>query len=217
MRTRSRSALLSAVLAGAAVLVSAGCSSTQQGSAGPEVLSGTAATTDGAGAGASASGESFVGGTGLTTRIAAGKRQAAPELTGKDLQGKALQLSGYRGKVVVMNIWGSWCDPCRAEAKGLEQVYRATEAQGVRFVGINTQDLQIANAKAFESSYKITYPSLFDPSGKLILKFPKGTVNPQAIPSTLIIDRQGKIAVRILHAVGEDELGSLVRSVAAEK
>jgi peroxiredoxin len=87
----------------------------------------------------------------------------------------------------------------------------------VRFVGINTRDLRVANAKAFENEYKITYPSLFDPAGKLVLKFPKGTVNPQDIPSTVIIDRDGKIAVRILHAVGEDELSSAVRSVAAEK
>jgi peroxiredoxin len=213
MRKRSRSAVLPAAFAAAAVLVSAGCASTQQGSSGPEVLSGTAgATADPTG---SASG--FIDGTGLTTRIAAGKRQTAPDLTGEDLQGKALKLSDYRGKVIVVNIWGSWCDPCQAEAKGLEKVFRATEPEGVQFVGINTQDLQIANAKAFESAYKITYPSLFDPEGKLVLKFPKGTVNPQDIPSTVIIDREGKIAVRILRAVGEDELSSAVRSVAAEK
>jgi peroxiredoxin len=213
MRKRSRSAVLPAVLAAAALLVSAGCSSSQQGSSGPEVLSGTpGATADPAGGG-----NSFIDGTGLTTRIAAGKRQTVPDLTGEDLQGKALKLSDYRGKVIVANIWGSWCDPCQAEAKGLEKVFRATEAEGVQFLGINTQDLQIANAKAFESKYKITYPSLFDPEGKLVLKFPKGTVNPQDIPSTVIIDRDGKIAVRILHAVGEDELSSAVRSVAAEK
>ncbi|MDX6327627.1 MAG: hypothetical protein QOI83_10 [Streptomycetaceae bacterium] len=213
MRKRSRSAVLPAAFAAAAVLVSAGCASTQRGSSGPEVLSGTAGAT----ADPTGSGSSFVDGTGLTTRIAAGKRQTAPDLTGEDLQGKALRLSDYRGKVIVLNIWGSWCDPCQAEAKGLEKVFRATEAEGVQFVGINTQDLQIANAKAFESEYKITYPSLFDPEGKLVLKFPKGTVNPQDIPSTVIIDRDGKIAVRILRAVGEDELSSAVRSVAAEK
>jgi len=207
---RSRSALPSAALAAALVLLSAGCSSTRQGS--PEVLSGTAVPDS-----TSSDASSFVGGTGLATRIAVGKRQTAPDLRGKDLQGKGIGLSSYRGKVVVMNIWGSWCDPCRAEAKGLEQVYRATEAQGVRFVGINTRDPVIANARAFESTYKITYPSLYDPEGKLVLKLPPGTVNPQAIPSTLIIDRQGRIAVRILRPVGESELGSLVRSVAAEK
>lgn len=90
-----------------------------------------------------------------------------------------------------MNVWGSWCPPCRAEAPHFAKVAKETKAKGVEFVGINTRDANKGPALAFEKDYEIGYPSLYDPVSKLIVNgFPKGSLNPQAIPSTIVLDRE---------------------------
>lgn len=159
----------------------------------------------------------FVSGTGQLTVVKASERLAAPDISGETTDGEQLALADYRGKVVVLNVWGSWCAPCRAEAPNLRKVAEDTEDRGVQFVGINTRDLDVANARAFDRSFKIEYPSLYDPSGKLILKFPKNSLSPQAIPSTLILDREGKIAVRALKPLSEKELRKALEPVIEEK
>ncbi|WP_329220000.1 TlpA family protein disulfide reductase [Streptomyces sp. NBC_01485] len=146
-----------------------------------------------------------------------GKRSAAPDLSGETIDGKRLDVAAYKGKVVVLNVWGSWCSPCRAEAPGFQKVYQDLRADGVQFVGINTRDTEAANAVAFDKAYGIAYPSLYDPTGKLMLRFKKGTLNPQAIPSTLVIDREGKIAARSLTALSEEKLRKMISPVLAEK
>ncbi len=146
-----------------------------------------------------------------------GERHDAPELSGKTVDGGQLDVDDYRGKVVVLNVWGSWCGPCRAEAKNFEKVYQDTRDQGVQFVGINTRDTSTTAALRFEKEQGVTYPSLYDPSGKLMLRFEKGTLNPQAIPSTLVIDRDGKIAARALQALSEEKLRKMLDPVLAEK
>jgi peroxiredoxin len=146
-----------------------------------------------------------------------GERAAAPELSGKTVDGKTADVASYKGKIVVLNVWGSWCAPCRAEAPNLEKVYRDVQAKGVQFVGINTRDTSTGNARAFEKKYGVTFPSLYDPTGKLMLRFKKGTLNPQAVPSTLVLDREGKIAARSLAALSEDKLRKMLAPVLAEK
>lgn len=182
------------------------------------VLSGCGSTggTDGGGSGGSSggSGTGFVEGVGEVTSVAKSQRKPAPAISGETLQHKRLSLDDYRGKVVVLNVWGSWCAPCREEAKHLAKVSRDTRQDGVQFVGINTRDLDPANAKAFERTYKIDYPSLYDPSGKLALKFKD--LPPQGIPSTLILDRDGRIAVRALKALSEEDLRKALDPVIAE-
>ncbi|WP_314171352.1 TlpA family protein disulfide reductase [Streptomyces winkii] len=193
---RRRPALLIALLAlGASVL--SGCGDDESGSSSGDTK--------------------FVRGTGKITEVKSGERQKAPDISGKGVDGKRLELSDYKGKIVVLNVWGSWCAPCRAEAPNLAKVAQETEDKGVQFVGINTRDLDRANAKAFERNYGVGYPSFFDPSGKLVLRFPKGTLSPQAIPSTLILDRDGKIAVRALKELSEKELRSVLDPLTAEK
>jgi peroxiredoxin len=160
---------------------------------------------------------SFVKGTGEINTVAAAHRGAAIKLSGKDLDGKALDLSAYRGKVVVINVWGSWCAPCRAEATDFESVYKANAAKGVQFLGIDTRDLQTTAAQAFVTAHGLTYPSLYDPDGELLLDFPNGTLNPQAIPSTLILDRQGRVAVRALTPLLGSQLQKILDPVLAEK
>ncbi|GGL73115.1 hypothetical protein GCM10010129_16000 [Streptomyces fumigatiscleroticus] len=158
----------------------------------------------------------ITGADGIAT-LKKSERSDAPDLSGKTVDGKQLDVAEYKGKIVVLNVWGSWCSPCRAEAKNLEKVYQDTKDQGVQFVGINTRDTSTGPAEAFEKEQGITYPSLYDPTGKLMLRFDKGTLNPQAIPSTLIIDRDGKVAARTLQALSEEKLRKMLDPFLSEK
>ncbi|MFG2790605.1 TlpA family protein disulfide reductase [Streptomyces sp. NPDC048419] len=146
-----------------------------------------------------------------------GERAVAPDLSGKTVDGKQLDVTSYKGKIVVLNVWGSWCPPCRAEAPGFEKVSQDLQRKGVQFVGINTRDTSTASARAFEEKYGVSFPSLYDPTGKLMLRFKRGTLNPQAIPSTLVLDREGKIAARSLAALSDDKLRKMIAPVLAEK
>jgi peroxiredoxin len=195
-RPRSRAALLIAGAAVAALTLSA-CSS--------------GGTSGGGG------NTNFVTGANGISTAKKGERADLPDLSGKTVDGKQLDVADYKGKVIVLNVWGSWCPPCRAEAKNFETVYRDVKDQGVQFVGINTRDARVSLAQAFEKEFDVSYPSLYDPTGKLMLRFKKGTLNPQAIPSTLIIDREGKIAARTLQALSEEKLRAMLKPVLAEK
>ncbi|MFD9001812.1 TlpA family protein disulfide reductase [Streptomyces sp. NPDC059582] len=146
-----------------------------------------------------------------------GERAAAPDLSGETVDGKRLDVADFKGKVVVLNVWGSWCPPCRAEAPDFEKVSQDLKSQGVQFVGINTRDTSTSPARAFEKQYGVGYQSLYDPTGKLMLRFGRGTLNPQAIPSTLVLDRDGRIAARSLSALSEEKLRKMISPVLAEK
>ncbi|THA34632.1 TlpA disulfide reductase family protein [Streptomyces sp. A1547] len=151
------------------------------------------------------------------TVVDPGAREEAPALAGDDLDGKPVDLAGFRGQVVVLNVWGSWCGPCRAEADGLERLSRQTRGDGVRFLGINTRDRDRAAARSFVRAHALGFPSLYDPTGELLLRFPPSLLNPQAIPSTLVIDRRGRIAVGIGGAVTEEQLRPLLTRVVEEE
>ncbi|WP_055493066.1 TlpA disulfide reductase family protein [Streptomyces sp. TP-A0356] len=159
----------------------------------------------------------FITGKDGIATVKKGERTAAPDLSGPTVDGKRLDVADYKGKVVVINVWGSWCPPCRAEAANFVKVAQDTASNGVQFIGINTRDTSTGPAQAFEKQYGVTYPSLYDPTGKLMLRFEKGTLNPQAIPSTLVIDRDGKIAARTLQALSEEKLREMLDPVVAEK
>jgi peroxiredoxin len=193
---RSRAVLLTAVAAASALTLSA-C--------------GSGGTSGGGGD------TNFVMGKDGVSTAKKGERASAPDLSGKTIDGKQLDVASYKGKIVVLNVWGSWCPPCRAEAPYFGKVYKDLKDKGVQFVGINTRDTSTAAARAFEKQYDITYPSLYDPTGKLMLRFKKGTLNPQAIPSTLVLDREGKIAGRSLAALSEQKLRGMIAPVLAEK
>ncbi|MFD7258509.1 TlpA family protein disulfide reductase [Streptomyces sp. NPDC059874] len=166
----------------------------------------------------SSGGNYVTGASGIST-VAKGERTEVPKLDGETVDGKTLDTTSLKGKVVVLNVWGSWCPPCRAEAPSFAKVSKelADAGKDVAFVGINTRDNSKQNASAFEESFGITYPSLYDPDGKLILRFPKGTLNPSAIPSTIVLDKEGKIAARTLVAVSEEQLRSMIDPLLAEK
>jgi len=139
------------------------------------------------------------------------QRPQVTEVTGELLDGGRYDVTADRGKVVVVNFWGSWCNPCRAEADDLESTYQATKGRGVAFIGVNTRDDRDA-AIAFERG-RVTYPSVYDPDGKVALKF---DVTQVSTPSTLILDRQGRIAVAMRRATIASELQPLVERVVAE-
>ncbi|MEU7798693.1 TlpA disulfide reductase family protein [Micromonospora arborensis] len=140
------------------------------------------------------------------------QRSAPPKLAGELLAGGTYDVSQARGQVAVVNFWGSWCPPCRAEADDLEATYQATKGSGVSFLGINVQDSR-DKAKAFEEG-RVTYPSLFDPSSRLALDL---DIPPNTVPATVVLDRDGRIAVVIRRAVTQDELRPIVERIAAEK
>lgn len=124
----------------------------------------------------------------------------APNLRGAGLDGKPLALSMYRGNVVVLNLWGSWCGPCRREEPDLVRVSKQYANRGVQFLGIDVDD-QHAAAEAFRVEYGVKYPSFFDPSFEL-----SSLLEVQAVPTTFIIDRHGRIFFRFTGAVDAELL-----------
>lgn len=160
------------------------------------------------------SGQNFVSGSGVSV-YRAGTRAKAPDITGKTVTGQHLSLASYRGSVVVINFWGSWCAPCRAEAPGLAALATRFQPRGVRFLGIDIRD-DPTGAKAFMRTFRITYPSLSDPGDDIALAF-RTTVPPAAIPSTLIIDRSGHIAARVIGSTTFNGLRALITKVSAQR
>jgi thiol-disulfide isomerase/thioredoxin len=169
------------------------------------------------GSSASSSGGNYVEGDGTIVHVPKEDRDPAPELTGVTTHDEPLNLADYRGQIVVLNVWGSWCGPCRAEAPNLVAVAEELADEGVQFIVINTRDPDPANARAFDENYGIDYPSFYDPKGKLILDFPANTLSPQGIPSTVVLDRDGDIAVRALKPLTEEELRAMIDPVIAER
>ncbi|MEU7712640.1 TlpA family protein disulfide reductase [Micromonospora chalcea] len=139
------------------------------------------------------------------------QRSKTPKVSGELLTGGGYDISRDRGQVVVVNFWGSWCAPCRAEADDLEDTYQATKGSGVSFLGINVQDSK-DKALAFEEG-RVTYPSIFDPASRQALNF---DIPPNTTPATVVLDREGRIAVVIRRAVTRDELRPIVEKIAAE-
>ncbi len=162
---------------------------------------------------AAGSGNRFVAGDGTVQVLPAADRKAAPTVTGTLLDGTSFDLKDLRGTVVVINFWGSWCAPCRAEAADLERVYGQTKASGVTFVGVNVKD-KLSSAQAFQRTKKLTYPSVYDRTGRVALQF--RDTPPNAIPATLILDRQGRVAALFRKAVTAAELQPVVTTIAAE-
>jgi thiol-disulfide isomerase/thioredoxin len=156
----------------------------------------------------------YVDGAGIITRLPTADRKQPGVVSGTTLEGRPLDLKAYAGKVVVLNVWGSWCPPCRKEAPLLAEAARTLAKEGIVFVGVDTKDSTEAQGLAFQKRYDVPYGSFFDPSGRTLLAF-HGTLNPSAIPSTVVIDRHGKVAASILGGVPtERTLVDLVRDVA---
>lgn len=155
--------------------------------------------------------EGYVSGDGTVEQLAADKRTRTIELTGETLEGEAWSSADALGEVLVINVWGSWCPPCVAEAPDLKAAYAHFEQSGdpVQFIGVNDRDSASA-ALAFEQRYEMPYTSLVDDGGETLLQL-QGMANPR--PSTLILDREGRLAARVAGQVSESTLRGLVEDV----
>ncbi len=162
-------------------------------------------------AGGGSSNVSYVDGNNSAVLYAAGHRPVAPDFAGTTLTGSRLSFSSYRDKVVVLNFWGSWCVPCRAEASTLSEVAAQYHSSGVAFLGVDVRDTT-ASAEAFVRSFGITYPSVSDPSSVVTLDF-TSVVPIAGTPTTLVIDRSGHIAGAVFGSVTYPELTTILTKV----
>ena len=157
----------------------------------------------------------YIEGQGVVDQVDVADRVEMPHFEGDTLDGDFLDTRDHAGKVLVVNVWGSWCPPCREEAPGLRRVWEETRDKGVQFIGINIRDNDAA-ALAFERNYKITYPSIRTAdSAQAMLAF--SSILPRnAIPSTLVVDRDGRVAARVIGRTTYLTLRGLVDDVLAE-
>ena len=155
----------------------------------------------------------YVSGDGTITRVPVEQRTPAPTVSGTTLDDKPWSSDSVTGRVLVYNVWGSWCPPCVKEAPALVRAAHRTETLA-QFVGLNTRDSGTAQAQAFVREFAVPYPNLFDPGGALVLKF-AGQLPLNAIPSTVIVDAEGRIAARVLGEATEATLVGLIEDVAA--
>ena len=158
------------------------------------------------------------GGTGGRTMIVydpPSSRGVLPAVSGESLlePGRTISTDQYRGQVVVLNVWGSWCGPCRAEADALDQVATASAPRGVQFLGIDVRDQRDAAAD-FVRDRGVVYPSIFDPPGRSLLVLRGYPRN--AVPSTIVLDREHRVAAVFLTSLLASDLQPVVDRIAAE-
>ena len=161
------------------------------------------------------SNKNYIAGDGSITEINLENRGDVISFTGTTETGETVNSADYLGNVLVVNFWYAGCAPCRAEAPDLEQVYQETSSSGVNFLGVNVRD-QAPTIDTFNSRFGITYPSVIDQDGQMQLAF-ASQVPPNAVPTTLILDAQGRVAARILGQLKDPSiLKTLVTDIAKE-
>jgi thiol-disulfide isomerase/thioredoxin len=148
-----------------------------------------------------------------TSTFAPDEREPMPPISGTTLDGRPLDLADSLGRVVVLNAWASWCGPCQDEIPALVALAASLDPAQAEVVGLNVSD-DVAAATAFASTYGVPYPSIEDAKGTILPTIPG--VPPAALPSTVVIDRQGRIAARVIGAADEVELRRIVTSVTSE-
>ena len=160
-------------------------------------------------------GRSFASGDGIIEQVPPAEREVLPPITGGLLQGGEYDSGELLGMIVVYNVWGSWCVPCREEAPALRKVSRQTRPEGVGFMGINVRDND-ASALAFERRYEVPYPSIRTADSQEALLAFGSKLPPSAVPSTMIVDREGRLAARVIGKTSYGTLSALVEDVVAE-
>jgi peroxiredoxin/predicted small secreted protein len=156
----------------------------------------------------------FVAGTPAGEVIPDAERRSAPEFAGTLLDGERFSSAEVAGDVVVLNFWGSWCAPCRVETPEFQEVYAEVRDRGVAFVGVNVKETDEQFARAFVDRFGIEFPSIYDPSGEIALAFRDYPAN--AIPSTIVLDRQGRVAAVYTGPVAQDDLRAVLDRLSGE-
>ncbi|WP_175417345.1 TlpA disulfide reductase family protein [Arthrobacter sp. 24S4-2] len=158
--------------------------------------------------------KNYVAGDGSVTEFAAADRKAAVSIKGALFDGTTVEPSNFVGKVTVLNFWFAACAPCRVEAPLLEELHQEFKEQGVQFYGVNLRDEKAA-AEAFDKTFNLTYPSFHDKDGAVLLAV-SGLVPPGAVPTTLVLDKQGRVASRVLGEIQKGTLKALITAAVAE-
>ena len=148
------------------------------------------------------------------TQIPVARRALAPSLGGPTLTGSTLDIANLRGRIVVVNAWASWCDPCRGELPDLAAAARSNDPKLVTFVGLNVED-SLDGARSMSASAGLPYPSIVDAHGAMLARIPG--VPPAAIPSTVVLDRQGRVAATVVGTVTPAALASTIAALVAER
>ncbi len=158
--------------------------------------------------------KNYIASDGSVTVIGAAQRETVIDLSGTTLEGEQWSSEQFRGDVLVINVWGSWCPPCQAEAQDLNGVFAGFQDAGqpVQFIGVNDRD-SVPTALAFQKAKNVQYPSLEDDGGQTLLDL-QGLAN--ARPSTLVLDAQGQVAARVLGQVDASTLRGVVEDVLDE-
>lgn len=128
---------------------------------------------------------------------------------------KTISLEDFDGQVVVINVWGQWCAPCRTEISQLQQVYEATRDMGVAFLGIDVRDNNIDAPRDFVIDRGVTFPSIYDPEMRTMIAF-GGRYPTTVIPSTVVLDREHRVAAVFLRELLAEDLQPLVERLATE-
>ncbi|MHB1235856.1 MAG: TlpA family protein disulfide reductase, partial [Microbacteriaceae bacterium] len=158
--------------------------------------------------------KNYIAGSGVT-EIKPADRGRPVAFSGTTDTGKTVTNADYAGKVLVLNFWYASCPPCRAEAPRLQALYQEFAGKGATFLGVNVRD-QAGTALEFEKQFGIGYPSVIDTNqGNMLLAF-AGTVAPNAVPTTLVIDKKGRVAARILGEADQSILRTLIADAVAE-
>lgn len=161
------------------------------------------------------SGKNYIAGDGTITEIAPANRTAPITFSGTSETGVTLASTSYLGNVLVVNFWYAGCAPCRAEAPELEKVFQASKTTGTAFMGVNVRD-QPETVVTFDTRFGVTYPSIVDLDGQAQLSF-ASNVPPNAVPTTLVLDRKGRVAARILGQLADKSiLETLISDISAE-
>jgi thiol-disulfide isomerase/thioredoxin len=145
-----------------------------------------------------------------TTIFPSGQRLLMPAVSGRTLTGQELRLAAEHGHVIVLNFWGSWCTVCQQEAPALSAAAQQLKPSGVQFVGVDVED-NTASAKAYMQHYRILYPSLNDPGDLIAAEFNQ-LIPVSALPSTLVISPDDRIAGRVIGAASVQDLRRLTKA-----
>lgn len=153
----------------------------------------------------------YVSGDDEITVLPESEREPAPQIEGESVGGQEIDLSQWSGDIVVVNLWGSWCPPCREESPALDKVARETESEGVHFLGLSTRESP-DTTEAFIDKHDVSYPSIYDEGAEFQVAF-ADSMPSQAIPTTWVIDGDGNVAARAMTVMTESTLTELIERV----